>query len=231
MHLLISIVISLLIIIIVFFVFSKFSKPVQFYHYDELKFELTISEKYEVGLQGENAAFMFIKSFLNDGYLLRNLLVPKQNGEFGEIDCVLISKKGIFCIEVKNWGGNIIGGNKDKVWRQVFKTGSRLDKYMRNPVKQNQEHCNILERILNYTVAVDNIVIFVNQKKLTCIQSKNVFTLNTFKKCYESLDEDQLTPSQVNKIASDLKLFVSSNIEILQYSKKMESLHSSKQIY
>ena len=40
-------------------------------------------------------------------FILTNLLLPTYGGHKTEIDTVLVTKKGIFCIEIKNWIGKI----------------------------------------------------------------------------------------------------------------------------
>ena len=50
-----------------------------------------------------------VRLFGRKGYVLRNIYVPKNNGETSEIDVVFITQKGIFVIESKNYSGWIFG--------------------------------------------------------------------------------------------------------------------------
>ena len=52
-----------------------------------------------------------------DEYLLANLLLPLRNGHKTEIDCVLISRKGIFSLKQRT-GYYISGNDDDEYWHQ-----------------------------------------------------------------------------------------------------------------
>ena len=55
------------------------------------------------GMWGEKVVNYHLRPLLReDEYLLANILLPLRNGHKTEIDCVLISRKGIFCIETKS---------------------------------------------------------------------------------------------------------------------------------
>ena len=47
--------------------------------------------------------------FGRKGKILRNVYIPKDNGETSEIDVLYITQKGIFVIESKNYSGWIFG--------------------------------------------------------------------------------------------------------------------------
>ena len=65
-------------------------------------------ENEKAGAYGELKTNYYVRLLLkSDEYLLANLLLPLKNGRKTEIDCVLISRKGVFCIETKNWVGHI----------------------------------------------------------------------------------------------------------------------------
>ena len=73
------------------------------------------------GIEGERAVISELyKMIENDEFLLHNLLIPLRNNHTTEIDVVLISRKGIFCIEIKNWVGKIIGNDESEMWIQEY---------------------------------------------------------------------------------------------------------------
>ena len=81
------------------------------------------------GIVGEKRANYHLRTLLrNDEYLLTNLLLPLRNGEKTEIDAVLISRKGIFCIEIKHWVGHISGNDEDESWLQEYDDSYRKNK-------------------------------------------------------------------------------------------------------
>ena len=47
------------------------------------------------------------------GKILRNVYIPKENGETSEIDVLYITQKGIFVIESKNYSGWVFGSEKN----------------------------------------------------------------------------------------------------------------------
>lgn len=96
-----------------------------------------------------------------DEYLLANLLIPLGNGFDTEIDCVLISRKGIFCIEIKNWVGHISGSDEDESWLQKYDDPYMNDREHRNPAKQNKRHCAILNRVLYNRYDIDGAVYLI----------------------------------------------------------------------
>lgn len=60
---------------------------------------------YKYGFEGEAHVTKLLKSALPDDYYLINNVIPNQG--YGNIDHVVLSPKGIFVIETKNWGGKI----------------------------------------------------------------------------------------------------------------------------
>ena len=165
------------------------------------------------GIKGEQKVNHSLRLLLKQNeYLLSNIVIPLENETFCEIDCILVSNKGIFCIETKSWRGIISGGNKDNYWVQTYSKRSVTKNKMYNPVMQNQNHCNAIEEKLNYKYPVDNIVIFTNQTDFRCIQSKSVFTIDDFKKCYSYLENNQLTNKQIIEVVDKLVPFIANVI-------------------
>ena len=115
------------------------------------------------GREGEDFVNYSLERMLLDGEeLFVSLLLPIGNNETTELDTVLVTKKGIFCIEVKNWSGTIYGNKRDKYWTEVYKGYGREDKQLFNPYIQNENHCYILEQVLPERFKADNIIIFTS---------------------------------------------------------------------
>ena len=174
-----------------------------------------IEKQYREGIKGEKKVFTELKSLLlNDEYLSANVLLPIGESETTEIDCILISRKGIFCIEVKSWTGYINGCERDYYWYQARLDRKNIQERRCNPVKQNIRHCELLEEYLGYKYAVDNIVIFMNQKSLRGVISKHSFLLQDFKYCYDQLESDQLSIDEINEVCLKLSEHAKSEYEI-----------------
>lgn len=78
-----------------------------------------------------------------DGKILRNVYIPKENGETSEIDVLYITQKGIFVIESKNYSGWVFGSEKNYQWTVSLSNGIKNKLY--NPIKQNQTHIKWLQ--------------------------------------------------------------------------------------
>ncbi len=116
----------------------------------------------EKGIQGEISVDYLLEELLTDEeYILTNVLLPLKNGFKTEIDAILISRKGLFCIEIKNWVGKISGDDSSEYWIQEYSDSDIPNRKHRNPVIQNKKHCEILERVLNNKYNAINTVIFL----------------------------------------------------------------------
>lgn len=93
------------------------------------------------GKMGEYRATLAAEKMLKrnrvSGEIFNNVLVPKKNGDFAEIDLIVVSPLGIDVIEAKARGGKFIGAVDDKYWTQEF--GDRTASVY-NPILQNRTH-------------------------------------------------------------------------------------------
>ena len=84
-----------------------------------------------------------------DYLLLHDLLIPKKHpeGEYSQIDHLIISKFGIFVIETKSYGGFVLGHQEAaaKEW-VIIDQGVRRNIY--SPVKQNRGHIQAIKEQL-----------------------------------------------------------------------------------
>lgn len=91
-----------------------------------------------VGRHGEKLTvreLRLVKSLGRSGQILRNVYVPKANGDTSEIDVIFITQKGIFVIESKNYSGWIFGDEKAGYWTAMLP--NKLKNKFYNPIKQN----------------------------------------------------------------------------------------------
>ena len=167
------------------------------------------------GMWGEKIVNYHLRPLLReDEYLLANILLPLKNGHKTEIDCILISRKGIFCIETKNWVGHISGNDEDEFWLQQYDDPYMSDRQHRNPIKQNEGHCAILKRKLNNKYPIDNVVIFANLEDGWGIQSDYAFTIREFEKYYRELNDDEIHVPDLKLIYQQLICFVAAPEEL-----------------
>lgn len=87
------------------------------------------------------------------------------SGGTTQIDHVVLSRKGIFCIETKNLNGDLKGNVDDKNWLHWNKRGDKNIIY--NPIFQNHAHIKHLARVLKLeTSQVEGFVTNVGDAKL-----------------------------------------------------------------
>ncbi|WP_180953524.1 NERD domain-containing protein [Bacillus sp. T33-2] len=119
------------------------------------------------GRFGEKQVSNLLNNLDDTKYILLNdLYIPKENGQTTQIDHVLVSHKGLFVIETKNYKGWITGSEYSQYWTQH--NYKRQDK-LYNPIWQNVGHIKALKEylgdILN-DVPVHSIIVFSKQATL-----------------------------------------------------------------
>lgn len=81
-----------------------------------------------------------------DYAVLDDLLLPSDgNTTMAQIDHVIVSIYGVFCIETKSHKGWIFGGNRNAKWTQVL---YRKKYPINNPFHQNYGHIKAVESLL-----------------------------------------------------------------------------------
>lgn len=180
------------------------------------------------GELGERIAKEELQTIIKDNeYLLCNLLLSNKNGPKPQIDCVLISHKGVFCIEVKRWIGHISGNDDCEYWSQKYDDPCLETKQHRNPVKQNDKHRFALERTLNNNYSVDNIVLFVDLEDGLGIQSEYSFDISDFKRYYYGLD-DVLNDFEVKAIYEQLRRYIASNEDLEKHKTDLANRYGNQ---
>ena len=96
--------------------------------------------------------------------ILRNIYVPKGNGETSEIDLLYITQKGIFVFESKNYSGWIFGDEKSQKWTMMLPNKEKHSFY--NPIKQNQTHIKWLRSYIGEEIPLFSIIVFSERCEL-----------------------------------------------------------------
>ena len=121
---------------------------------------IKIKLPYLKGLIGEK--FVSKKLFkLNPVHykILNDLLLPSSgNLNATQLDHVIISNYGIFCIETKSYKGWIFGNANDKYWTQVIY--KHKEKFY-NPLRQNYVHTKAVEDLIKSKYPKARILSFV----------------------------------------------------------------------
>ncbi len=121
------------------------------------------------GREGEKFVAKELYKLLDSNYyrILNNLLLPSTgNLNTAQIDHVIVSNFGIFCLETKAYAGWIFGNIKQKYWTQViFHNKERFY----NPFYQNYAHIKALEKVIGRSQLkspIISLVIFTDADKL-----------------------------------------------------------------
>jgi len=79
--------------------------------------------------------------------IYHDLYIEKSNGNFSQIDLVVITQVGIIVFEVKDYSGWLFGKGYQDKWTQVLAYGREKYRFY-NPVKQNNGHISVLRKKL-----------------------------------------------------------------------------------
>lgn len=80
--------------------------------------------------------------------VLRNLYIPGRKGRSStEIDALIVTKKGLLVVEIKNWTGDVRGSARLNDWSVKIWPGAKPEKRY-SPIKQNATHIYALSRYL-----------------------------------------------------------------------------------
>lgn len=105
-------------------------------------------EKYmAAGLRGENEVAKILTEGLDNTYYLYNDVSIRSGFSRAQIDHLVVSPKGIFLLETKNWRGRLAGDENDRKWLQHVYP-DQPPRALSNPVLQNRRHVAVLEKFL-----------------------------------------------------------------------------------
>lgn len=104
----------------------------------------------QAGKEGELAAQEIIREVLRENDILLSNICISYEGKETELDNVVITDKGVFIIEVKNYSGKLIGKEEDFEWKKYkLSTGGNVyEKNVKNPIKQVKRQVYILSHYL-----------------------------------------------------------------------------------
>lgn len=181
------------------------------------------------GIEGERMVNHALRQIIHpDEYLLTNILLPCRNGEEMEIDSLLITRKGIFCIEIKNWIGHIYGDEQSEEWLQQYDDPYMSDKRHQNPFKQNEAHCSLLRQTLQYQFEIINIVLFPRIEDRSHLNAPSTFAIDDFKRYYAGLPEDKLFYSDIKEVGEKLKDYQATPERLKMHRENVKRKHPNQ---
>lgn len=124
---------------------------------------------FELGLKGENSVLFELQNSFLPIHIIHDFRVA-HNGLSCQIDFVVLTRKFILLIEVKNYYGHILVNEKDEFIRQVFH-GKKLalQEGFYSPLRQVERQSQIFESYMKEMGAVNrtpikSVVVFTNNK-------------------------------------------------------------------
>lgn len=155
------------------------------------------------GFMGEFWARLELRKLPKDQYIVLNDIMIKDEKGTHQIDHLVLSKFGIFVIEMKNYYGLIKGKEFDNKWCQYL---GKNKSYFLNPIHQNYGHIKSLSNLLKlddkYFIS---IVCFSNQAKVD-VKSSSIVTQVDYLKC-EILKYKELLVNNDIKELSNIIIF------------------------
>ena len=144
--------------------------------------------------RGTNSELFLILQLLNSGIpqvtIYHDLIIKKKNGEFSQIDLVLVTSEGIIVFEVKDFSGWIYGSGNNTNWTKVLSYGREKYKFY-NPIKQNNNHILELKKTLKQfeNIPFFSVIVFFGDCELKDINyvPKGTYLVK-FHRVFEVLD-------------------------------------------
>jgi len=175
-----------------------------------------------IGKRGETLTqreLCLVSLFGRSGKTLRNLYLPKDNGETSELDVIYITQKGIFVFESKNYSGWIFGDEKSMYWTAMLANKEKNRFY--NPIKQNRTHLKWLQEQVGEKVPLFSIVVFSERCELKkiALQSEDVRVIKrdriyaTVRDIWEN-HPDALDEAEVQTVYEQLQSFTNADAAV-----------------
>ncbi len=139
------------------------------------------------GYMGEFWVRKELSKLSNKDYIILNDIMIESNEQTYQIDHIVISRFGIFVVEMKNYYGYIYGSDYKKMWLQ--KVGKSKRNFY-NPIYQNYGHVKALSKVLNLPEeSFISIICFSNQAILKIKSKSTVIQLDDINKTIKSYNK------------------------------------------
>jgi hypothetical protein len=159
--------------------------------------------------------------------VLDDLMLPSLgNTDTTQIDHIVVSDFGIFCIETKSRSGWIIGDAHQEDWTQKL---NRYEKKFYNPLWQNHAHIKAIEAIVRPKypkVPILGLIAFPCAEKLEISGTDKVGRVNDVLAKIRAFNAPELSPAKRDAI---VELLLNANIQDKQARKlHNKSVHGLK---
>lgn len=125
--------------------------------------------------EGERLVRKKLKLFCSNtgSHLLNNVTLRLDGGDTTQIDHILVTQKGVFVVETKDYTGWIFGSATQPTWTQVH---YRKKTPFQNPIRQNYKHIKAVESLLGFLPenAIKGVVVFTRNSEFKTNRPKDV---------------------------------------------------------
>lgn len=184
----------------------------------------------DAGAHGEYLIYQNLKSFETTGAkFLFNLYIPKADGTTTEIDMVMISQKGVFVFESKNYQGWIFGDEHHQKWYQTISMGwngiNKEEFY--NPIMQNKTHIKHLQRLFQQPIPMHSIIVFSDRCEIKNLKiySREIGIVNTYN-VFNAVVSVYNYFSNYNLTYNDIQVIYNTLFPYTQLSDTVKALHN-----
>ncbi len=124
-----------------------------------------------------------ISKLPKDKYIIMDNLLLKYKDYTHQIDYLILSRYGIFVIEMKNYSGTIIGDEYKDNWLNIM---GKKKHYFLNPIYQNHGHIKVLESLFKLNGDIYRpIVCFSDKVDIQVTSKKDIVDLDNLVNCIE----------------------------------------------
>lgn len=177
----------------------------------------------DIGRKGEYLTYLNLRKYEREGAkFLFNVYIPKEDEQTTEIDVLMITRKGIFVFESKNYSGWIFGSENQKNWYQTLPVGrgrKSSKEHFFNPIMQNRSHIKHLKAFMGEDIPMHSVIVFSNRCTLKGVDIKSDVKViyrenvsNTVASICSKIEADCLTETEVKDIFD--KLYPYSQVDV-----------------
>ncbi|HEB88644.1 MAG TPA: NERD domain-containing protein [Deltaproteobacteria bacterium] len=161
-----------------------------------------------------------------DFHLMNHITLRMKDGTT-EIDHILVSRFGVFVIEVKHYQGWIFANAKHDNWTQVL---FRKKCKFQNPIHQNSRHARAVRATLDFLPAdaIKSVVVFTGDAEFKTEMPPGVFSLSAF---VEYLREKTVEVMSINRLQFCVGRLETARLAItretdVEHARSLERRHS-----
>jgi cbb3-type cytochrome oxidase subunit 3 len=152
-----------------------------FAHRIKIKENEKEARRVQAGLKGEAEVTRLLVDTLDNHHYILNDFIVKLGRKSAQIDHLVISPKGMFVLETKNWYGHIEGDENGEFWQRTRQPGQPPER-VPNPIKQNRRHLEVLREKLQQCGIdwpdITGLVVFTSPRATHYVHNGTMSVLN-----------------------------------------------------